>query len=220
MTIKNARAILKFAALTTAATIPALAQAQEADATWDASSAVTADAFFSSDSDDIEVVKVGIGYDWHYAGPEQRFGVRLETAQFAPQGEEALEEQRVYLRAAHSLGDWTWTAMPGTNGDTLLGSASIHNDDRYRQEYFIERERVETPQGLSEDLYYTFVGGAVDLPLGGAGGCCQLNSRVVIGRVGARCAICRQNRHLGLGGSGPRRTQPARGPRSAQALCD
>lgn len=158
---KIAFTVLAFAALTP---VSALAQQLEnASATgW----AVTFDAFASSDAEDSEVVKLGVGYDWLYGGPDRRMGVRLETAGFSPQGQRTLEEQRVYLRAADKVGDWTWNIMPGTNGDTLLGSASIHNDARFRQEWFIERERVETPLGLSLDLYHTFVGGAVDLPLG------------------------------------------------------
>ena len=48
---------------------------------------------------------------------------------------------------------------------TVLGSLSVHNDDRIGQEYFIERDRLETAQGLERDLYHTFVGAAFDLPI-------------------------------------------------------
>ena len=46
-----------------------------------------------------------------------------------------------------------------------LGSAAIHNDAPLRQEYFVEREIVETPQGLQRRIYYTFGGAAFDLPV-------------------------------------------------------
>ena len=55
--------------------------------------------------------------------------------------------------------------MVGTNGETVLGSLSVHNDARIRQEYFIERDRLETAQGLDQDLYSTFAGAAFDLPV-------------------------------------------------------
>lgn len=140
------------------------AQDVQEDNPWVASSAVTFDAFVSSDADDSETQKIGVGYDWQYGGPDKRLGVRIEQARFAPNGGPAEEEQRIYVRAADKAGDWNWSAMPGTNGDTLIGSASVHNNSRFRQEYFVERDRVETPQGLDQDLYYTFAGGAVDVP--------------------------------------------------------
>jgi hypothetical protein len=47
----------------------------------------------------------------------------------------------------------------------VLGSASINNDSRFRQEFFIARDIIETPTGVDEGIYYTFVGAAIDLPV-------------------------------------------------------
>lgn len=127
--------------------------------------AVGADLFASTDADESETVKVGVSFDWRYRGPENYQGVRLETARFSPPTGPTTEEQRLYYRFAKTGDDWSWTGTVGTNGDTVLGSLSVHNNDPIRQEYFIERERLETAQGLDEDLYHTFVGAAFDLPV-------------------------------------------------------
>ncbi len=129
------------------------------------SSAVAADLFVSSDADESETLKAGVNFDWRYRGPEDYRGVRLETARFSPLGQAATDEQRIYYRFAETGADWTWTGTVGTNGDTALGSVSVHNDAPFRQEYFVERERVETAQGLDQDIYYTFAGAALDLPV-------------------------------------------------------
>jgi len=126
---------------------------------------VGADLFASTDADDSETVKVGANLDWRWRGPESYQGIRLETARFTPLGGESTKEQRLYYRFAEKAGDWTWTGEVGTNGESALGSVAVHNDARFRQEYFVERERVETPQGLDQDLYYTFAGAAFDLPV-------------------------------------------------------
>jgi hypothetical protein len=73
---------------------------------------------------------------------------------------------RVYVRLADSAGKWKWSATVGTDGHTVLGSASIHNEAALRQEYFVEREILETPTGLTRRIYYTFGGAALDLPAG------------------------------------------------------
>jgi hypothetical protein len=127
--------------------------------------AVGADLFASTDADEAETVKAGVSHDWRYRGPDDYQGVRLETVRFSPATGPATEEQRLYYRFAAPGDDWSWTGMVGTNGDTVLGSLSVHNDARIRQEYFIERERLETAQGLDRDLYHTFAGAAFDLPL-------------------------------------------------------
>lgn len=124
-----------------------------------------ADLFYASDADATEVIRAGIVLDLRYEGPEKHLGLRLERAWFNPSGQGWQASDRLYLRAADRLGKWQWNARVGTDGDTLLGSAAIHNEARFRQEYFIEREIVETPQGLARGLYQTFVGAARDLPL-------------------------------------------------------
>lgn len=129
------------------------------------SQAVGADLFASSDADGAETVKAGVSYDWRYRGPDDHRGVRLEHARFSPATGPAAQEQRLYYGFAETGDDWSWNGMVGTNGETVLGSLSVHNNDRIRQEYFIERDRLETAQGLDRDLYHTFVGAAFDLPV-------------------------------------------------------
>ena len=127
--------------------------------------AVGADLFYASDADESETVKAGVNLDWQYQGPDSYQGVRLETARFTPPGGDPTEEQRVYYRFAREGRTWSSTGVIGTNGDTVLGSFSVHNDARVRQEYFVERDRLETRQGLDQDLYFTFAGAAFDLPV-------------------------------------------------------
>ena len=123
------------------------------------------DAFYSSDSDDTEVLKLGANLDWFSDGAERHAGIRLEKAWFKPVGRRGREMDRAYLRLGDKNGGWTWSASPGTDGRTILGNASIHNDAPLRQEYFVERDIVETPLGLRRRIYYTFGGAALDVPL-------------------------------------------------------
>lgn len=128
------------------------------------SPAVGADLFYSSDADDTEIVKAGINFDLAYAGPQKHWGIRLERARFTPLGQRSRTMDRAYLRGADSLGAWKWSVTAGTDGHSLLGSASIHDEARFRKEVFVEREILETPQGLTHRIYYTFAGAALDLP--------------------------------------------------------
>ena len=148
------------AAAALAAASPALAQ--EPDTAL--SHAAGADIFYSSDAEDTEVVKGGLNLDWRYRGPTDYFGVRVEKAWIKPLGQAGKSFERAYLRAADSAGGWKWNATVGTDGHTVLGSAAIHNEKKFRQEYFVEREIVETPLGVSRGIYYTFAGAAIDLP--------------------------------------------------------
>jgi hypothetical protein len=122
------------------------------------------DVFYSSDSDRTEILKVGANLDWKWDGTDQRQGIRLEKAWFKPVGRRGREMDRAYLRFADKLGKWHWSATGGTDGRTILGGASIHNEARLRQEYFVERDIVETPVGLRHGIYYTFGGAALDVP--------------------------------------------------------
>ena len=123
------------------------------------------DVFASSDADQTQVQKFGANLDWRYAGPDEFQGLRLETARFRPLGQSTITDQRVYLRLADKGETWSWKGQVGTDGRTVLGSANLHNEARFRQEYFLEREILETPRGLREGVYYTFGGGALDLPI-------------------------------------------------------
>lgn len=127
--------------------------------------AIGVDTFYSSDSDHTEVLKVGADFDWHWKGDEEYRGVRVERAWFKPLGQREKRFNRAYMRVADRLGQWKWSATIGTDGRTVLGSAAIHNEAKLRQEYFIEREIVETPVGLRRGIYYTFGGVALDVPV-------------------------------------------------------
>lgn len=140
---------------------PAAAIAQEAAPV---SHAVGSDLFFSTDAEDTQVIKAGINLDWQYKSPEERLGIRLEKAWFDALGQGSRGSERIYLRAANRLGDLKWNATVGTDGNTALGSAAIHDEARFRKEFFVEREIVETPQGLTRRIYYTLAGAAIDLP--------------------------------------------------------
>jgi hypothetical protein len=123
------------------------------------------DTFYSSDSDHTEVLKIGTNLDWQWKSSESYQGIRLEKAWFRPVGRRGKGFDRAYVRLADQLGRWKWNASLGTDGHTVLGSASIHNDAKVRQEYFVEREIIETPLGLRRGIYYTFGGAAIDLPV-------------------------------------------------------
>ena len=127
--------------------------------------AVGTDLFVSTDADDTDVVKGGINLDWRFKGPELYQGIRLERARFKPLGGRSKDFDRVYLRYGDRAGHWAWTSQVGTDGHTALGSVTVHDDARFRKEFFLEREILETPQGIHKGIYYTFGGGALDLPI-------------------------------------------------------
>lgn len=122
------------------------------------------DLSVSSDAEDTEVLKAGFNFDLHHRGPEEYLGFRLERARLQPLGQQGKAFDRAYLRVADDAGGWKWNATVGSDGDTLLGSATIHDESRFRKELFIEREIIETPLGISKGIYYTFAGAAIDLP--------------------------------------------------------
>lgn len=137
---------------------PANAQAAEHAA------ALRTGVFASDDADDTTVLKTSAGavFDWididHYRG------FVVEDVRIRPAGGARYDEQRVFVTAAG--GDaLKWKIHVGTDGDTALGNASFVHEGRVRQEYFIERDLLETRQGV-EGLHHTFVGGAWDVALG------------------------------------------------------
>lgn len=143
---------------------PAAAYA-DSDAANAPEHAIGADIFYSTDADHTEVARVGLNLDFAYQDPEHYWGVRLEQAWFNPVGRGWEGRKRAYARGANVLGKWKWTAQVGTDGDTVLGSASIHDEAKFRKEFFVEREILETPKGLDRGIYYTFGGAALDLPV-------------------------------------------------------
>lgn len=74
-------------------------------------------------------------------------------------------DNRVYLRLARPLGSWKVSTTVGSDGRNVYGNASIHDDRAFRQEFFIERDKVETKLGVTKPITYTFGGAAVDVPL-------------------------------------------------------
>lgn len=127
--------------------------------------AIGGDLSYSTDADKTDVVRLGANLDWQYGGADDYRGFRLERVSFRPSGQSRTVDHRLYFRTADSVRGWKYNATVGTDGDTVLGNAAIHNEARFRQEYFIEREKVETPLGVSQGIYYTFGGAAIDLPL-------------------------------------------------------
>jgi hypothetical protein len=145
------------------AAMPCAAHAQDEDPAG--GHAVGSDLFYQSDADGTEVLRVGLDLDPHYRDKDNYTGLRLEKAWFNPLDQGWQGEERVYLRASRELEDWTLKARVGTDGDTLLGSVTAFDNDRFRKEFFVERDILETPQGLARGIYYTFAGAAIDLPV-------------------------------------------------------
>lgn len=127
--------------------------------------AIGADISYATDADDTEVVRAGFNFDWRYASPQSYSGVRIERLRFTPSGSNRDHDTRVYLRLADAAGGWKYQAQVGTDGHTAVGSGAIHNDAPLRQEYFVERDKIETPIGVTRGLYYTFGGASYDVPL-------------------------------------------------------
>lgn len=127
--------------------------------------AVGFEVFASTDADKSSILKTALDVDFDHRDAEHYQGIKLEQARFNPFGHGATTEQRLYYRFAGTSDRWKWNGSLGTDGKSWLGNASIHNEEPRRQEYFIEREIVETPLGLSRRIYSTFAGAAYDLPL-------------------------------------------------------
>lgn len=121
---------------------------------------------YSSDADGTDIARTAVDFDFSHVDEDHYRGLSLEQARFRPAGRDRAEEHRVYFRFADSGERWKWNGRIGSDGHTLLGSASVHDESPRRQEYFIEREIVETPLGLRDRHYATYAGGAFDLPLG------------------------------------------------------
>ncbi|HEX8526388.1 hypothetical protein [Allosphingosinicella sp.] len=120
--------------------------------------------FYSADSDGTEVARAAIDFDLSRVDRNRYLGVSVERARFNPGARGWQSSDRVYLRAADRIGDWQLRARVGTDGHTLIGSASVNDEARIRKEFFVERDIVETRMGLDRGIYSTFAGAAVDLP--------------------------------------------------------
>lgn len=129
-----------------------------------AQQAVGVEVFASDDADETAVLKSGLTFDFSHRDIAHYQGIKLEDARFSPFGGATTRQRRVYYRFADTGGRWKWNGNLGSDGRTWLGNASIFTEDRWRREYFVEREIIETPQGLDRGLYYTFLGAAFDLP--------------------------------------------------------
>ncbi len=131
----------------------------------DATQAAGVDFFASSDADNTAVVKVGLTFDYDFSNPENYQGVRLETFTFASSGTAASYHERGYFEIAGGGERWKWSGEAGTDGRTFLGNGTLHTDESFRQEYFLSRDLVETPLGLSRGLYFTYGGASYDIAL-------------------------------------------------------
>ncbi len=137
------------------------AAAQQADTPQ----AAGIDVFASSDADHSNVLKLGLSFDVEHTDPLHYQGVRLESFIFSAKGATGTTQMRGFYRFADTGDRWRWNGTVGTNGQTLLGSGSLYTDEAYRQEYFFERDMIETPVGVSRGRYETYAGAAYDIPL-------------------------------------------------------
>jgi hypothetical protein len=131
-----------------------------------AQQAASIDTWASTDADRTQVLRVGANIDWLNQDDERVRGFRLEEARFTPLGGHTTSFERGYIRYADKSATWAWNAQVGTDGHTVIGSASAHDNASWRKELFVERDILETPRGVTEGIYYTFAGGALDVPLG------------------------------------------------------
>lgn len=146
--------------------LPCLAQSSDALPAERAPRAATLDVFASTDADDTDVLRTGANLDWFNAGEDRYQGLRVERAWFTPLGQQTTAFDRIYARYADKSERWSWNGQVGTDGHTVLGSVNIADTSRYRKEFFVERDILETPRGVAEGIYYTFAGAALDVPLG------------------------------------------------------
>jgi len=84
--------------------------------------------FASDDADDTSVTKAGLTLDYRFEDIERYRGIKLEQVRIRPLGQPAWQDQRIYYRFADRTDHWAWNAQIGTDGDTVLGSASLVRD--------------------------------------------------------------------------------------------
>lgn len=140
------------------------AQAEDAELARDVGPSAGLELFASTDSDNTDVIKLLGKGALRDEGPDSYLGIAVEKAWFSPQGQQTHKDERLYVDVAQKLDDnWLAKARLGTDGKSWLGSASVRAKD-WSKEFFLEREIVETPRGLDEGVYYTFLGASFDLP--------------------------------------------------------
>ena len=128
------------------------------------------DIFGSSDADNFKVVKTGFSYFPDYQSTQNYLGVRLEHFLFSSDTGGSGHAERGFINFANSLDSWNYGGTVGTDGRTILGSGSVSTTGLFdqaniRQEYFVNRDLIETPKGFNQGLYFTFFGGSYDIPL-------------------------------------------------------
>lgn len=140
------------------------AQAEQEEANDDAPTpAAGTEIWASTDSEGTKVIKLVGRALWDFEGKDDYAGIAVEQAWFTPATGEKQKFTRIYADLANKLGnDWRWRARIGTDGTTVLGSAEIRRTD-WSRTFFVEREIVETDQGLNRKIYYTFVGASTDI---------------------------------------------------------
>ena len=126
------------------------------------------EVFASDDADDTVVVKAAVAAYARYEDSGHYLGLALEQARFRPLGGEAWTDQRAFLAFADGRDGLAWSGKVGTDGDTLLGSVALVRETAWRQEYFVERDVLETRAGR-DGRHVTFAGAAVDIPLDARG---------------------------------------------------
>lgn len=123
------------------------------------------DLVASTDGDKTDVVKLSGRALLDFKGADNYLGAVYERAWFKPLGGATRTQNRGYVEIARPAGDWRWQARIGTDGDTVLGSASLRKAD-WSREFMVEREIVETPMGVDHGIYYTFAAASFDIPAG------------------------------------------------------
>jgi len=149
--------------LTFALVLYALCSPQTASA--QAQPAVGGEVFASTDSDGTDIARVALNFDLRNRSDEDYLGISLEEARFRSSDGSSDNRQRVFLRASGNMSGWTLQTRAGTDGHTVIGSLSAHDDAKLRKEVFIERDIIETALGLDQGIYTTFAGAAIDLPV-------------------------------------------------------
>lgn len=132
----------------------------------EAGTALRPEMFVSSDSDGATTLRQSMGWDLQRRDIEHWWGLRAERARFSRPGWRE-SATRLFVRGAGGEGDWRWQAEAGTDGEALLGSASLISTDTARKEFFLERDVLETREGLRLGRVHTYAGAALDWPLAG-----------------------------------------------------